>query len=124
MTLANLIDSTEIELGTKIDSMKWATGDTLKLYTSDGVFKTKITFAGMGTVTDVTGTSPIIITGTSTVTPNVTIQNATTSQSGALTSTDWTTFNSKIGGSGTTNYVPKWCQGWEHSVRAWGDSCN
>lgn len=108
MTLANLIDSTEIELGTKIDSMKWSTGDTLKLYTSDGVFKTKITFAGMGTVTDVTGTSPIIITGTSTVTPNVTIQNATTSQSGALTSTDWTTFNSKIGGSGTTNYVPKW----------------
>ena len=95
MTLANLIDSTEIELGTKIDSMKWATGDTLKLYTSDGVFKTKITFAGMGTVTDVTGTSPIIITGTSTVTPNVTIQNATTSQSGALTSTDWNTFNNK-----------------------------
>jgi len=100
MTLANLIDSTEIELGTKIDSMKWATGDTLKLYTSDGVFKTKITFAGMGTVTDVTGTSPIIITGTSTVTPNVTIQNATTSQSGALTSTDWNTFNNKVGGSG------------------------
>jgi len=31
---------------------------------------------GAGTVTDVTGTSPIIITGTSTVTPNVTIQNA------------------------------------------------
>lgn len=106
MTLANLIDSTEIELGTKIDSMKWATGDTLKLYTSDGVFKTKITFAGMGTVTDVTGTSPIIITGTSTVTPNVTIQNATTSQSGALTSTDWTTFNGKIGGDGVITRIP------------------
>jgi len=100
MTLANLIDSTEIELGTKIDSMKWSTGDTLKLYTSDGIFKTKITFTGMGTVTNVTGTSPIIITGTSTVTPNVTIQNATTSQSGALTSTDWNTFNNKVGGSG------------------------
>jgi hypothetical protein len=26
---------------------------------------------------------------------------------GALSSTDWTTFNNKIGGSGTTNYVPK-----------------
>lgn len=108
MTLANLIDSTEIELGTKIDSMKWSTGDTLKLYTSDGVFKTKITFTGMGTVTNVTGTSPIIITGTSTTTPNVTIQNASTSQTGALTSTDWNTFNSKLGGSGTINYIPKW----------------
>lgn len=50
---------------------------------------------GAGTVTDVTGTSPIIITGTSTVTPNVTIQNATTSQTGALTSTDWNIFNGK-----------------------------
>jgi hypothetical protein len=31
---------------------------------------------GSGTVTDVTGTAPIVITGTSTVTPNVTINNA------------------------------------------------
>lgn len=42
MTLADLIDSTEIVLGTRIDSMKMTTNDTLALYTSDGVFKTKI----------------------------------------------------------------------------------
>ena len=59
-----------------------------------------------GTVDIVTGTSPIIITGDATHTPNVTIQNATTSQSGALTSTDWNTFNSKIGGSGTATHIP------------------
>jgi len=61
-----------------------------------------------GTVDIVTGTSPIIITGDATHTPNVTIQNATTSQSGALTSTDWNTFNGKVGGSGTATRVAFW----------------
>lgn len=61
-----------------------------------------------GTVDIVTGTSPIIITGDATHTPNVTIQNATTSQSGALTSTDWNTFNAKVGGNGTAPEVPYW----------------
>lgn len=42
MTLAQLIDSTETILGTRIDSMKMTTNDTLALYTSDGVFKAKI----------------------------------------------------------------------------------
>lgn len=42
MTLAQLIDSTETILGTRIDSMKMTTNDTLALYTSDGIFKTKI----------------------------------------------------------------------------------
>ena len=32
---------------------------------------------------------------------------ATTSLDGYLTSTDWGIFNSKVGGSGTTNYLPK-----------------
>jgi len=35
------------------------------------------------------------------------IQVASGSQNGYLSSTNWTTFNSKIGGSGTTNYIPK-----------------
>jgi hypothetical protein len=56
-----------------------------------------------GTVDIVTGTSPIIITGDATHTPNVTIQNATTSQSGALTSTDWNTFNNKFNLPSLTN---------------------
>lgn len=34
-------------------------------------------------------------------------QAAASMQKGFLTSTDWNTFNGKIGGSGTTNYVPK-----------------
>jgi len=32
---------------------------------------------------------------------------ATTSVDGYLTAANWTTFNAKVGGSGTTNYVPK-----------------
>jgi hypothetical protein len=40
-------------------------------------------------------------------TNTISIPAATTSVSGHLTSTDWTTFNAKVGGSGTTNYVPK-----------------
>jgi hypothetical protein len=40
-------------------------------------------------------------------TNTISIPAATTSVSGHLTSTDWTTFNNKVGGSGTTNYVPK-----------------
>jgi len=35
------------------------------------------------------------------------IQVASGSQNGYLSSTNWTTFNAKIGGSGTTNYIPK-----------------
>lgn len=53
------------------------------------------TGGGTGTVTSVTGSSPIIITGSPTTTPNVTIQNADATHTGALTSTDWNTFNNK-----------------------------
>jgi len=34
-------------------------------------------------------------------------QKATTTLPGFLSSTDWNTFNNKVGGSGTTNYIPK-----------------
>jgi len=47
----------------------------------------------VGTVTSVTATSPIASSGG--VTPNITIQQASGSQSGYLSATDWTTFNSK-----------------------------
>jgi len=50
---------------------------------------------GSGTVTTVTGTSPIIITSTPTITPNVTISQASASTNGYLSSTDWTIFNNK-----------------------------
>lgn len=50
--------------------------------------------ASVGTVTSVSGTAPInVATGTST--PAISINQATTSTSGYLSSTDWNTFNNK-----------------------------
>lgn len=54
-----------------------------------------------GSVTSVTASSPLASSGGTT--PNITIQNTTTSQSGALTSTDWNTFNNKISTNRTIN---------------------
>jgi hypothetical protein len=54
-----------------------------------------------GTVTSVTGTSPIVSSGGTT--PAISIPQATSSVSGYLSSTDWTTFNNK--GSGTVTSV-------------------
>ena len=54
---------------------------------------------GGGTVTSVTSTDAFINVATTTTTPVITIQDATTAQDGVLTSTDWNTFNNK--GSGT-----------------------
>ena len=48
------------------------------------------------------GTSPIAVSTNNVVS----IQNATTGQTGALTSTDWNTFNTKMGGSGTSGQIP------------------
>ena len=55
-----------------------------------------------GTVTSVTGTSPISV-ATGTTTPVVSMTQASGSTNGWLSSTDWTTFNSK--GSGTVTSV-------------------
>ena len=57
---------------------------------------------GSGTVTSVTGTSPINV-ATGTTTPVISMPAATGSVNGYLTSTDWTTFNNK--GSGTVTSV-------------------
>jgi hypothetical protein len=63
-------------------------------------------------VTAVTASSPLASSGGTT--PNITIQQASGSQNGFLSSTDWTTFNNKqnaltnpVTGTGTANYVPK-----------------
>lgn len=55
----------------------------------------------VGTVTSVTGTSPIASSGGAT--PAISISQATTSTNGYLSSTDWNTFNNK--GSGTVTSV-------------------
>ena len=56
---------------------------------------------GLGGVTGVTGTAPIASTGGAT--PTISINQATTSTNGYLSSTDWTTFNNK--GNGTVTGV-------------------
>jgi hypothetical protein len=60
---------------------------------------------GTGTVTSVTGTAPVVSSGGTT--PAISMAAATGSVDGYLTSTDWTTFNSKQAafGSQTANYV-------------------
>ena len=64
---------------------------------------TSITTASnpQGTVTSVTGTSPVVSSGGAT--PAISMPAATTSVSGYLTSTDWNTFNGK--GSGTVTSI-------------------
>jgi hypothetical protein len=57
---------------------------------------------GQGTVTSVSGTSPVSV-ATGTTTPVISMPAATTSVNGYLTSTDWTTFNNK--GTGTVTSV-------------------
>jgi hypothetical protein len=58
-----------------------------------------------GTVTSVTGTAPVVSSGGNT--PAISMAAATGSVDGYLTSTDWTTFNSKAPAvTYTTNYVP------------------
>ncbi len=47
-----------------------------------------------GNVTNVTASSPLFSSGGTT--PNITIQQATTSQDGYLSATDWNTFNNKV----------------------------
>ena len=58
---------------------------------------------GSGTVTSVTGTSPVVSSGGAT--PAISIPVATTSVSGYLSSTDWTTFNNKTSNTGTVTSV-------------------
>lgn len=93
-------------------------GKTVTLYTEDGrigqvatTFSTGITSLNSLTAptqtfaTGTTGTDFNISSATSTHTFN--LPTASGTNRGALSTADWTTFNSKVGGSGTTNYIPK-----------------
>lgn len=69
--------------------------------TANGVLLTGNT----GTVTSVTGTSPVVSSGGNT--PAISMAAATTSVNGYLTSTDWNTFNGKAPATTyITNYIP------------------
>ena len=57
----------------------------------------------VGTVTSVTGTSPVVSSGGNT--PAISMAAATGSVNGYLTSTDWTTFNNKTSNTGTVTSI-------------------
>jgi len=85
-------------------------GTRMVVTDSNGLLSTQT--IPLGTVTSVTASSPLASSGGTT--PNITIQQASGSQNGFLSSTDWTTFNNKqnaltnpVTGTGTTNYLPK-----------------
>jgi hypothetical protein len=70
---------------------------------------------GGGGVSAVGGVSPISSSGGAT--PNISISQSNGSTNGFLSSADWSTFNNKVGGSGTANKLPKWA-----SASTLGDS--
>ena len=80
-----------------IRAMWSGTCDNTTFFRGDGVCA--VVGSG-GSVTAVTATSPIVSSGGST--PNISIPVATTSVNGYLSSTDWTTFNSKQAALGYT----------------------
>ena len=64
------------------------------------------TLAGLGgiSLTSLSATAPLSYNN---LTGAFSITQSSGSTNGYLSSTDWTTFNNKIGGSGTTNYISK-----------------
>lgn len=58
----------------------------------------------VGTITNITANSPLSSTGGTT--PVLNIQQATSVQSGYLSSTDWNTFNNKVSTAQLGNYLP------------------
>jgi hypothetical protein len=83
------------------------TGTRMVVANASGVLSTQA--ITVGTVTNVTASSPLFSSGGAT--PNITIQQASGSQNGFLSSTDWTTFNNKVSGSGTAGQVAYWSSG-------------
>lgn len=84
-----------------------AAGTAGQVLTSAGGGANTWTTPTNGTVTSVTGTLPISI-ASGTTTPAISITQAGNTIDGFLSSTDWNTFNNKITGNGTFNYIPKW----------------
>jgi hypothetical protein len=86
---------------TTFDGSQGTSGQVL---TSAGIGATPTwTTPTTGTVTSVTGTSPVVSSGGAT--PAISMPAATASVNGYLTSTDWTTFNNKSNTNGTVTSV-------------------
>lgn len=76
------------------DTLTLTSSDASILITGNSSTKTvDIKATAAGSVTNVTATSPLFSSGGTT--PNITIQNADATHTGALTSSDWSTFNNK-----------------------------
>lgn len=90
--------------GTGAVTAESALVNLLPAYINSGTLKVKsdgsglewVVGAGQGTVTAVTASSPLSITGDANLTPNVTIAQASSSVSGYLSNTDWSTFNTVL----------------------------
>jgi hypothetical protein len=76
-------------------------GTRMVVANSSGLLSTQA--IPLGTVISVTASSPLASSGGTT--PNITIQQASGSQSGFLSSTDWTTFNNKQNALNGTGFV-------------------
>jgi hypothetical protein len=79
------------------------TSNAGKVLTTDGTNTSWVT-NGSGTVTSVTGTAPVSV-ATGTTTPVISMAAATSAVNGYLTSTDWTTFNSKAPATSGTSIL-------------------
>ena len=75
-----------------------------KVLSTDGTNTSWIAAGGTGTVTSVTGTSPVSVAN-STTTPVISMPAATASIDGYLTSTDWTTFSNKAPATSGTSIL-------------------
>ena len=80
------------------------TSNSGKVLSTDGSNTSWIAAGGTGTVTSVTGTAPVSV-ATGTTTPVISMAAATGSVNGYLTSTDWTTFNSKAPATSGTSIL-------------------
>lgn len=108
--------------GLRIDALKTGgspptTSGSTRMVISDAVGRLSMTTIPTGTVTshtlalgtsgtspNISGTNPVTSSGTTTI--NIPTANGT--NTGNLLNTDWTTFNNKVGGSGTSTRVAFW----------------
>tara|TARA_R110000851_G_scaffold322290_1_gene488218 strand:+ start:362 stop:1735 length:1374 start_codon:yes stop_codon:yes gene_type:complete len=101
----SFIQASYLTLGTNTDltNERVLTAGSNITFTDGGVGSTLTLNGSDSGVTSVTGTSPVVSSGGNT--PAISMAAATTSVNGYLTSTDWTTFNSKTDNVGTITSV-------------------
>ena len=94
-------------------------GKTVTLYTEDSnICSVTTTFSnGLASLNGLTTPTQYFAVGTSgtdfgisssSATHTFNLPTASATNRGALSSSDWSAFNGKVSGTGTTNYVPKW----------------